>query len=105
MTESKTNPKPDTKWDDTEIVLTNMSPYEFVFDRMTDATIEAGTVTTLARTSWTWPAVRAIDAFKIALSGATVFGLEPSDIMLRKVAEWVEPDKSRSGDSAPEPGG
>jgi ubiquinone/menaquinone biosynthesis C-methylase UbiE len=84
----------DTKWDDQEIVLTNMSPdTKFVFDRMTQATIDAvgakpgEEIMDLA-------CGRAIDAFNIALKGPLVFGLEPSDVMLKKSLEWVEQGKT-----------
>jgi len=86
--------KPDTKWDDAEIALSNMTPdTKFVFDRMTEATIAAvdarpgEEVMDLA-------CGRAVDAFKIALSGALVFGLESSEIMLRKGLEWMGPDQT-----------
>jgi SAM-dependent methyltransferase len=86
--------KPDTKWDDTEIVLHDMTPdTKFVFDRMTVATIDAvdahagEDIIDLA-------CGRAIDATHIALRGATVFGLEPSDLMLKKTLEWIEPGKT-----------
>ena len=86
--------KPDTKWDDQEIVLTNMSPdTKFVFDRMTAATIDAVDAHS-GEEIMDLACGRAIDAFNLALKGALVFGLEPSDIMLAKSLEWVEKGKS-----------
>jgi len=88
------NKPADTRWDDTEIVLTNMTPdTKFVFDRMTEATI-AAVAGAPGEHVMDLACGRAIDAFKVALSGATVFGLEPSDVMLKKTAEWLEPGKA-----------
>lgn len=86
--------KPDTKWDDAEIVLTNMSPdTKFVFDRMTAATIDA-VAASPGEEILDLACGRAIDAFHLALKGGLVFGLEPSDIMLKKSLEWIEPGTS-----------
>ncbi len=83
--------KADTKWDDDEIVFTDMSPdTKFVFDRMTEATLDAvdaregEDILDLA-------CGRAIDAFKLAVKGARVFGLEPSAIMIEKALEFLKP--------------
>jgi len=86
--------KPDLQWDDTEIVLTEMSPdTKFLFERMTIATLEVVSahpgeeILDLA-------CGRGVDAFQIALKGAETFGLEPSDKMIKKAFEWLEPGKS-----------
>jgi SAM-dependent methyltransferase len=88
------NNKADTKWDDDEIVFTDMSPdTKFVFDRMTEATIqtvdarEGEDILDLA-------CGRAIDAFKLSLDGSILFGLEPSPIMIEKALEFPHPPEA-----------
>ena len=86
--------KIDTSWDDQEIVLSKMTPdTKFLFDRMTQATIDAvqaGPGEEILELA----CGRAVDAFQLALKGACVFGLDPSDKMLKKALEWVEPGKN-----------
>jgi len=84
----------DTSWDDTEIVLSKMTQdTKFLFDRMTEATIDAvdagqgEEIIDLA-------CGRATDALKLAMKGANVFGLDPSDKMLAKAFDWIEPGKN-----------
>ncbi len=86
--------KLDTKWDDSEIILSKMTPdTEFLFDRMTRATIEAvgakpgEEIMDLA-------CGRAMDASQLALAGARVFGLDPSDKMLGKALEGIGKGKT-----------
>jgi ubiquinone/menaquinone biosynthesis C-methylase UbiE len=86
-----TEKKADTNWDDAEILLHKLTPdTKFVFDRMTAATLEmveakpGEVVMDLA-------CGRAADAQNLARSGAVVFGLEPSDIMIQKALEINKP--------------
>ncbi len=81
----------DTKWNDDEIVSTEMSPdTKFVFDRMTEATIDA--VDAKATEEIIDLACgRAIDAFRLSLNGSDVYGLEPSSTMIEKALAWPEP--------------
>ncbi len=81
----------DTKWDDTEIVFSHMTPdTKFLFDRMTEVTLDA-VAAAPDQCIMDLACGRAIDAFKLALKGATVFGLDPSDTMLAKALEWIAP--------------
>lgn len=86
--------KPDLEWDDTEIVLTEMSPdTKFLFDRMTFATLQAVSAKP-GEKIMDLACGRGVDAFQLALKGPITFGLEPSDKMLKKALEWIEPGKS-----------
>jgi len=86
--------KPDLQWDDTEIVLTEMSPdTKFLFDRMTVATLDAVSAKP-GEKIMDLACGRGVDAFQLALKGADSFGLEPSDKMLKKALEWIEPGKT-----------
>jgi SAM-dependent methyltransferase len=81
----------DTTWDDDEIALTEMSAdTKFVFDRMTEATLDA--VDSKATEEIIDLACgRAVDAFRLSLNGSTVYGLEPSSIMIEKALAWPKP--------------
>jgi len=85
------NKKADTKWDDAELLLNKLTPdTKFVFDRMTSATIEA-VAAKPGEDIIDLACGRAADALSIARSGAMVFGLEPSEVMVTKALELMGP--------------
>jgi SAM-dependent methyltransferase len=80
---------PDTQWDDEEIVFTHMSPdTQFVFDRMTEATL-AAVAPGPGEQILDVACGRGIDAVRLAKVGGRLFGLEPSATMARKANEWL----------------
>ncbi len=80
---------PDTQWDDDEIVFTHMSPdTQFVFERMTEATLAAVAPRADERIL-DLACGRGIDAVRLAKQGGLLFGLEPSATMAGKANEWL----------------
>jgi len=80
---------PDTQWDDQEIVFTHMSPdTQFVFDRMTEATL-AAVAPRPGERILDVACGRGIDAVRLARQGGQLFGLEPSATMAQKANEWL----------------
>ncbi len=79
----------DLAWDDEKVLPKSFSlDTKFVFQRMTDETIQA------VGAEWgdfilDVGCGRAIDAVSLAKKGAITFGCDPSPIMLRKAKEWV----------------
>ncbi len=77
------------EWDDADVLPPVFSPdTEFVFRRMTEETLRAAEVQRGNRILDVGCG-RAIDAVSLAQRGGTLFGCEPSRVMLRKATEWV----------------
>jgi SAM-dependent methyltransferase len=87
--------KPDTEWTDDEIVMTDMTPdTTFVFDRMTDETIDA-VDTKQGEEILDIACGRAIDAKHLQDRGGTMTGIEPSDIMIEKAIEFLGENRKK----------
>jgi SAM-dependent methyltransferase len=79
----------DFEWDDADVLPSVFSPdTEFVFRRMTEETLRTVEVPGGNRILDVGCG-RAIDAVSLARKGGTLFGCEPSRVMLRKAKEWV----------------
>jgi SAM-dependent methyltransferase len=80
---------PDTKWTDDEIVMTKMTPdTDFVFERMTAATI-AAVAPAVGEPVLDVACGRAIDALSLRRLGARMTGIEASDVMIEKALEYL----------------
>jgi SAM-dependent methyltransferase len=86
---SEKQPKIDTKWDDSDVVPDVMCPdTAFVFDRMTNATIDSVDAMRGMLVLDVGCGIGA-DVGQIANTGATVVGLEPSEVMLKKAIQFA----------------
>jgi SAM-dependent methyltransferase len=80
---------PDTKWTDDEIVMTRMTPdTDFVFARMTNATLDA-VAAAPGEPILDVACGRAIDALSLHRRGARLTGIEASDVMIAKAIEYL----------------
>ncbi|MBT3363786.1 MAG: class I SAM-dependent methyltransferase [Chloroflexi bacterium] len=86
---SEKQSKVDTKWDDSDVVPDVICPdTAYVFERMTRATQDAVEATLGILVLDVGCGIGA-DAGALAKSGATVVGLEPSEVMLQKAIEFT----------------
>ena len=89
--------KPDTEWTDDEIVMTDMTPDTvFVFDRMTDETINAVDAKP-GEEILDVAFGRAIDAKHLMDRGGVMTGIEPSDVMIEKALEFLGDERTKMG--------
>ena len=95
MAERRPSGKVDRNWDDEDVLPAVLSrDTEFVFQRMTEETLQAAQ-------SGNSPRIldvgcgRGIDATSMAKKGGLLFGCEPSPVMLRKAKEYVKDAEDR----------
>jgi SAM-dependent methyltransferase len=89
MNEEGDKPKIDLDWDDEHVLPAVLSPdTEFVFRRMTEETLRATGVENSHRVLDVGCG-RAIDAAALSRKGGSLFGCEPSRVMLRKAREGL----------------
>lgn len=89
MTEKMAPGKVDRNWDDEDVLPAVLSrDTEFVFQRMTEETLQAAQSGNGHRILDVGCG-RGIDATSMAKKGGLLFGCEPSPVMLRKAKEYV----------------